>query len=142
MIPSLFSLGLALLLTSPVLPMQNWVDQVVDQIAAIHDEIAADYEYASDEMMVLEIQADDSAGFELNIDGAADYIIVGVCDTDCGDLDLVIYDPEEDEAAADVELDDYPVLRVQGEGTFWVEAIMTDCRADTCLAAVQVFVRY
>ena len=120
-------------------PTQDWEEQVAAQIEAIHQEIAPDFEYASD-MVIGEIYAGDSDGFGMTVQGDAQYIIVAVCDADCGDLDLVIYDPEEEEAAADVELDDYPVLSVQGEGEYWVEILMTDCQAETCLYAVQAFV--
>lgn len=133
-------LAVLLALAGPALAPQDWEEQVILQIEAIHAEIAADYSYASD-LVIGEIEAEGSDGFALEISGDADYIIVGVCDTDCGDLDLAIYDPEEDQAAADLEYDDYPVLRVQGEGEFWVEVIMTDCAAQTCAYAVQVFVR-
>ena len=119
---------------------QTWEDQVEIQMAEIHAEIAADYDYASD-MLIGELEEDDYYEFDLELDGAADYIIVGVCDNDCYDLDLAIYDPEEDEVAADFEDDAFPVISVQGEGEFWVEVSMPGCDASTCVWAVQVFVR-
>jgi len=118
---------------------QSFEDQVAGQIAAIHDEIAADFDYASD-MVIGEVEAGGSDGFPMTVNGNAQYIIVAVCDADCGDVDLVLYDAEEDEAAADIEYDDYPVLDFQGEGEYWVEVVMTDCATETCLYAVQVFV--
>lgn len=121
-------------------PHQTWQEQVEMQIEAIHLEIAADYAYASD-LLIGELEPGDSDGFELELEGYADYIIVGVCDVDCDDLDLVVYDPEEDEAAADVETDDAPVIHVRGEGTYWVEVLMPGCSAGTCLWAAQVFVK-
>ncbi len=119
--------------------LQSWEEQVEIQIAAIHAEIAADYDYASD-LVIGELEHDDVDGFTLRLRGDAEYIIVGVCDNDCADLDLAIYDPYEDEVAADTEYDDYPVLYVSGEGDYEVEVYMADCAAATCLWGAQVFV--
>lgn len=119
---------------------QDFEEQVAGQIAAIHDDIASDFEYASD-MVIGEIEAGGSDGFPMTVNSDAEYIIVAVCDADCGDVDLVVYDAEEDQAAADVEYDDYPVIEFQGEGEYWVEVVMTDCAAETCLYAIQVFER-
>lgn len=122
-----------------VAPAQSWEDQVADQIAAIHAEIASDFEYASD-MVIGELEPGDADGFSMNVSGNAEYIIIAVCDTDCGDLDMAVYDADEDEAAADIEMDDYPMIAFQGEGEYFVEVLMTDCQAATCLWAAQVFV--
>ena len=124
----------------PATPVQSWEDQVETQMAEIHAEIAADYDYASD-LLIGELEPGDSYEFELDLNGDAEYIVVGVCDYDCFDLDLAIYDPYQDEAAADFEDDDFPVLEVIGEGSFDVEVLMPGCDAATCLWAVQVFVR-
>jgi len=132
--------ALALVITASGIALaQSFEDQVADQIAAIHYEIAADFDYASD-MVIGEIEAGDSDGFPMSVTGDEQYIIVAVCDADCGDVDLVLYDAEDDEAAADIEYDDYPVLDFQGEGDYWVEVVMSDCATATCLYAVQVFV--
>lgn len=40
------------------------------------------------------------------------YAIVGVCDEDCKDLDLVLYNALGRELASDVEQDDVPVVEV------------------------------
>lgn len=119
---------------------QSWEDQVADQIAAIHAEIASDFEYASD-MVIGELEPGYSDGFSMDVSGDAEYIVIAVCDVDCGDLDLAVYDAYEDEAAADIEYDDYPMIAFQGEGEYFVEVMMADCEADTCLWAAQVFVR-
>lgn len=140
-IRSVFSLALvAALALAGIALAQDFEEQVAGQIAAIHDEIAPDFEYASD-MVIGEVEAGGTDGFPMTVNGNAEYIIVAVCDADCGDVDLVVYDAEEDEAAADIEYDDYPVIEFQGEGEYWVEVVMTECAAETCLYAIQVFER-
>ena len=129
-----------LMLPTAVAPAQDWEEQVADQIETIRQALGADYEYAAD-LLIGEIEPGDSDGFQMDVSGNSEYMIVGVCDIDCGDLDLVIYDPDEDQVAMDVESDDAPVLFFQGEGEYWVEVVMANCEADTCLYAVQVFER-
>jgi hypothetical protein len=40
------------------------------------------------------------------------YAIVGVCDNDCQDLDLILYDDNGNRVASDVQRDDTPVVKV------------------------------
>ena len=137
--PVLHVLPLAVMLLVGFAYGQDWEEQVSDQIAAIHDEIAPDFEYASD-MVIGETPAGETSTFSMTVHDGAEYIIVAVCDADCGDVDLVIYDPDSEQVAGDIEMDDYPVVEFQGEGDYEVGVVMTDCSADTCLWAAQVFV--
>lgn len=131
--------SIAMLCVVAVAIAQDWEEQVADQIAAIHDEIASDFDYASD-MVIGETAAGESTMFSMDVSDGAQYIIVAVCDYECGDVDLAVYDAEEDQAAADLEYDDYPMVAFQGAGEYYVEVIMTDCAADTCAWAAQVFI--
>lgn len=72
-----------------------------------------------------------------------DYRIIGVCDADCGDLDLRILDDQGDVIAADVQRDDFPILRVRPRltGRFQVEATMFECAAAPCYFAMNVYGR-
>ena len=118
----------------------SWEEEVMAQIEAIHDQVAADFDYAAD-LVVGEVEGDASDAFGLEVTGNATYVVVAVCDSDCGDIDLVIYDEVGAEVASDVEEDDHPVVRPRGEGDYSVEVQMVDCAAATCAYAVQVFRR-
>lgn len=88
---------------------------------------------------------DDDANESLNIplDGGNDYILIGVCDQDCSDVDLVIYDPNGNEVDSDVEDDDSPVLqlKVRENGRYRVKVSMPACSANPCRYGVGVWAK-
>ena len=79
--------------------------------------------------------------FEIDLEAGVTYMIVGVCDGDCSDLDLVLSDDEGEEMEADREMDDVPMLAV--ENTSDVEAVLTvqmaTCSTAQCHYGVRVF---
>lgn len=78
--------------------------------------------------------------FELELNSGNRYIVVGVCDGDCSDLDLVLTNGSGEEVEADRELDDVPMLAIQGQGgTFVLKVQMATCEAAQCRYGVRVF---
>lgn len=63
-----------------------------------------------------------------------EYLIVGVCDTDCGDMDLKLYDENDNLIDKDFDSDDYPTVRVMPRRTakFRAVAQMESCSANPC----------
>jgi hypothetical protein len=77
----------------------------------------------------------------VNLDIGTTYQIVGACDTDCSDLDLVLYDPNGNEIDNDLQLDDYPVVAVtpSRSGQYRVKVMMAKCSAEPCRYGLGVF---
>jgi hypothetical protein len=69
------------------------------------------------------------------------YALVGVCDSDCDDLDLVLMDTRGRELASDVEQDDVPVVEVQPDrdGEYAAYAVMASCKANPCHYGLGLF---
>jgi hypothetical protein len=71
------------------------------------------------------------------------YQIVGVCDNDCRDVDIRLYD--EDNILIDEDLlnDDLPIVEVTPiwTGPFRVRVIMANCRVEPCYYAFNVYGR-
>jgi len=63
-----------------------------------------------------------------------EYRIVGVCDQDCWDLDLALYDSAGGEVASDFLEDALPILAFspESDGSFEVEVIMVACGLEPC----------
>lgn len=72
---------------------------------------------------------------------AGDYDVVGVCDEDCGDLDLGLYDGLGKKVSEDVETDAYPELtfHVTRPGKFTLKVYMAQCSAEPCAFVVQAY---
>jgi hypothetical protein len=69
--------------------------------------------------------------------------VAGVCDQNCADLDLRVFDPRGRIVAMDTGDDDSPVVDMQAEmyGQHTIEVDMIDCAASRCRYAVNVYTR-
>jgi hypothetical protein len=77
----------------------------------------------------------------LDLDIGTQYQIMGACDTDCSDLDFVLFDAAGNQIDQDVETDDVPIVSVtpRRSGTFRVKVVMAACSAEPCRYGVAVF---
>lgn len=86
---------------------------------------------------------DDDATTDLtvNLDGGKSYVIVGVCDQDCTDVDLTIYNSNGDEVDSDLQTDDKPVLTfsAQRDGRYRIKVSMVRCSANPCRYGVGIW---
>lgn len=113
--------------------------------------LLSEMEVASNAAEEFDLRRAHEAAFEMIDDGdtyeipysfdRGEYMVIGVCDIDCSDLDLSVYGPESDIVAIDVELDDRPVVGfdVNRPGTYDVQVYMASCSREPCGFVVQSF---
>jgi len=79
----------------------------------------------------------------VNLQGGTSYALVGVCDEDCQDLDLRLYDENGNLVSSDNSSDDIPVVSVtpSWSGQFQIKATMYECSTSYCYYGVGVFSR-
>ena len=79
----------------------------------------------------------------INLTGGSRYALVGVCDNDCTDVDLRIWDPSGTKLAEDILVDDTPVLEFTATttGQYRVSVEMATCSTNPCYWGFQVFRR-
>jgi len=79
----------------------------------------------------------------INLTGGTRYAIVGVCDNNCTDVDLRIWDPSGTKLAEDIMTDDAPVLEftATNTGQYRVSVEMATCSTNPCHWGFQVFSR-
>jgi hypothetical protein len=78
--------------------------------------------------------------FELDLEAGNQYFVVGVCDGGCSDMDLVLTNSSGQEVEADREMDDVPMLAIEGQsGSFVLSVQMATCSSDECHYGVRVF---
>jgi hypothetical protein len=80
---------------------------------------------------------------QITLEVGGDYRIVGVCDNDCGDLDLFLYDQNNVLVSQDNLTDAMPIVSVapQWTGPFTVQAVMHNCTVAPCYYAVVLYGR-
>lgn len=83
----------------------------------------------------------DSETLTLTLDSEVIYV-VGVCDADCDDLDLELFD-QYGSVARDFEADDVPLLNVRPRsgGTYRLRVTMASCSSAPCWYGIGVFGR-
>ena len=95
---------------------------------------------AQDDFVTGQLEAGEDEEFELELEGGKTYVIVGVCDNDCTDLDMALTTAGGDDVDSDYELDDVPMVMVEvAEGaTYRLKVEMATCDGN-CHYGVGVF---
>ncbi len=83
------------------------------------------------------------ANVPVTLEAGGDYRIIGVCDNDCGDLDLILYDQNNNVVSQDNLTDATPIVSVapQWSGPFTVQAVMHNCTVQPCYYALVLYGR-
>ena len=79
----------------------------------------------------------------LSVRQGGEYLVLGVCDEDCNDLDLRLYNQAGNLIDEDTSADGDPVinLRAGQTGSMTVEVIMYSCRTAPCYYALNLYGR-
>ncbi len=87
----------------------------------------------------LEPGATDAIDFQLEAD--VEYVVIGVCDTDCDDLDLRLKDENGNVIDEDLASDDFPNVEVTPSwtGRFDLEVVMANCSESYCYYGVAIY---
>ncbi|MEA5477806.1 hypothetical protein VB774_09255 [Pseudanabaena galeata UHCC 0370] len=77
----------------------------------------------------------------LNLKRGTNYAIIGVCDNDCRDIDLQLYDDNGNLVASDTKDDDTPVVRItpRWNAQFTIRVIMSSCSNAPCRYGIGFF---
>lgn len=78
---------------------------------------------------------------EISLNAGREYLMFGMCDGDCTDLDLQLFDSSGNKLDEDVLEDDSPILefRVPSAGNHRIRVVMASCSADPCAYGVALY---
>jgi len=126
-----------LLVTAPVTQAQ-WQEQVTNQLDAANELMSEAGFSRVGSYRTGAIDGGSSERVSFTLQAGVSYQFLGVCDNDCSDLDLTLYDPRGTSIATDVELDDTPLLSITAgqSGTYSLEVKMIDCDVSPCFYGV------
>jgi hypothetical protein len=67
-----------------------------------------------------------------------EYVFYGACDEDCSDLDIIIYDSNNNEVAKDNDNSDVPIVRIAPNrtGEYHIRVRMYRCSTNPCVYGV------
>ncbi|MEO6068332.1 MAG: hypothetical protein ABIQ41_10185 [Gemmatimonadales bacterium] len=131
------------LLASTAHAQDQWervVRQELAQVGSVSERNG--YQMASD---IFQGRLDDDATTNLTVDleSGKDYAMWGVCDQDCSDIDLTLYDNNGNEIDSDLQTDDKPLLHVipSRSAKYRIKVSMVSCSANPCRYGVGLWSR-
>jgi len=87
------------------------------------------------------LKNEESEFLTLALHSGTAYAIIAVCDNDCSDIDLRVFDEDNTEIDSDVENDDNPIVTLSPghDGKFRLKIIMAKCSTSPCFYGVGVY---
>ncbi len=87
-------------------------------------------------IQMIELRDGEVREFAEHFDRGGSVAIIGGCDQDCSDLDLIVFDPEGDQIARDREADDRPLIWFDPQltGEYRIVATMHSCATEWCMS--------
>jgi len=125
-------------------PGQNaYEQQILQRLAQVEQAFAAQGFQRIAQPVTGQLPAGQYHSWPVTLNVGGDYRIIGVCDNDCGDLDLVLYDQNNVLISQDVLADATPIVSVAPSwtGPFTVQAVMQNCTVQPCYYALVLYVR-
>lgn len=131
----------ALLLVSSSLHAQSYANQVWNQLQAAYDKVSDRTSFSLNNYIIGKLADGAKDTWTFPLTRGKEYLIIGVCDNDCGDVDLAVKDGSGGVVVKDDGVDDNPVtrFRVTGSGRFTVEVTMADCSDEPCYFGFGLF---
>lgn len=113
---------------------QAWEEQVKAQLDGFDKMLRNNGYTLAQTHHISTLDGSSSEKVRVSLTAGVDYQFLGVCDNDCTDLDLTLYEPGGDAVATDVELDDTPIILYTAtrSGTYQIEITMVDCDISPC----------
>lgn len=131
-----------LLVAAPAsLLAQSYAQQVWTQLQAVYGKVNDGSSFTLNNYVIGKLADGKTDSWTFPLTRGQEYLIIGVCDNDCKDVDLVVKDSNGNAFVKDEDVDDTPVTRfkVTSSGRFTVEVGMADCGDDPCFFGFGLF---
>ncbi len=97
--------------------------------------------FSSSKYIIGRLKNSETENWNITLYAGNTYMITGVCDGDCKDIDLALIDSGRKELVSDTSADDVPVMSwdVKTTGTYTIKVTMYSCSTDPCYFGLGVF---
>ena len=118
-------------------------DVVDSQLSRINELMIGDNYQKTHDFEYDWLEDDESDNYYIELSQYYDYKIIAVCDQDCEDIDMKIYDQSGRLLDEDVAEDDVPIVEVtpRANGRYRVYLKMYDCDVEPCKVGIAVYGR-
>lgn len=130
--------GAALLFAAPAHAQPEIIRTQLDSAAVL---MGGEGFRLQDDIVTGDLREGEDEQFELELEGGKTYIIVGVCDGDCTDLDMALTTAGGEDVDSDYETDDVPMVMVEVPrgAVYHLKVEMATCSVEPCAFGVGVF---
>jgi hypothetical protein len=127
-----FVLGLTPGLTTYAVADFNYANEIWNQLDQWSNQTSLD-RHSVRNFVMGKLADDESDYWTFQLDRNVEYTIVGVCDRDCSDVDIIVTDEDGREVVRDTLVDDHPIVsfRPQFTGTYEIEVRMYSCNVSS-----------
>jgi hypothetical protein len=131
---------LLVMMASPALAQNQYTRQVISQLDGMESRAVGTGKTRLFRSPIFQLNEGESISYQVNLARGGSYMIGGVCDNDCPDLDIALIDPRGREVATDTLTDSVPVVGYDARqgGTYTVRVLMYDCNSSPCSAGLTV----
>jgi len=135
---ALATVGAALLFAAPAHAQPEIIRTQLDSAAVLMGNEGFSLQ---DDIVTGDLGEGEDEEFELELEAGKTYIIVGVCDGDCSDLDMALTTTDGEEVDSDYATDDVPMVMVEvaRNATYHLKVQMVTCSVEPCSFGVSVF---
>jgi hypothetical protein len=122
-------------------PDQEFRAQVGQQLILMSEQVGLEGYVLTHEPYLGQLEDNTQERITLELQGGVNYGIIGVCDRDCGDIDLELYDENGNLIDSDTLTDDIPIVEVtpNWDGPFILSIGMSSCAAPYCYYGIGTF---
>jgi len=125
------------------LTQEQYQQQALERLAAVQQQLANEGFQLIGQPSSGSLNAGASQAIPAQLFVGYEYRFAAVCDQDCGDLDLALYDGMNNLISQDNSTDNYPIVPVlvTGSGNFTLQVQMYACAVQPCFYAVGLYGR-
>lgn len=125
----------------PLSAQERYVREIRAQLGVIAVAMDQNGFDRTHDFKIEKLRGDNTDTFGITLTRGVDYRIVAVCDHDCGDIDLRLFDENNNEVAKDTANDDYPLVSIapRWTGRFKIHVRMYECSVSPCFYGIGTF---
>lgn len=114
---------------------------VYDQLVRISETMIEQGYSKSHDFEVDDLNEDESDRYTVTLQKGTTYKIIAVCDNDCQDIDLCLFDENGNEIDCDTTEDDVPIVEATPKwtGEFTIKVTMYHCGVEPCYFGIGVY---
>ncbi len=119
----------------------NHEELIQEQLKVAERLVAAEGYQPRQEHVVGSVELGETVTQSIRLGNGGNYMVIAVCDADCSDVDLAVYDSERKLVGSDNDESDVAIAQVAtaAAGGFTAEVTMYSCAVSPCFYGLGVF---